>query len=162
VNELKAVTVDDRKEGLAVIIPMSIAPRYGNPPEGYVTPPDLGDNGLEIVIKVNDNGTIEGLGPTSGHPVKFSSIVVKTTEVASFADLAKGKQKKTTTPATQSVARYRSHNSILEEDFVVTIEMRDTPPVALPRRPVPVNPAGHAALMVNIKPGDVFSDAVRA
>jgi Vault protein inter-alpha-trypsin domain len=108
VNELKIVIMERKKsEGLAVIIPMSIAPRYGELPKGYVTRRDMEGKGLEIVVKMNDNGQVEGFDAESGHRVDWSrSAVVETTEVDSFADLAKGTGKETTKGTTQYVWRY--------------------------------------------------------
>ncbi|KIW14802.1 hypothetical protein PV08_07587 [Exophiala spinifera] len=158
VSELRVALRDDTKEGLDVVIPMSIAPRYGTAAGTYSTHHNFEDDGLDIVIKVKDSGTIQDIkSPTHRGRVKVrKNVVPKSTEVQSFDQLG------TKSTTTQMVATFESHSSIMDEDFVLAIEMPPSHPLRSRAVLSPSNQAGHAALMVNVKPNEVFNGDFQA
>ncbi|RMJ07746.1 hypothetical protein BHE90_010297 [Fusarium euwallaceae] len=153
VGELRAHVLQqhDMPNKLDVVIPVSIAPRYGSPSRGDMTSTVPQGGGLNIRIEVNDNGTIQNLtSPTHGDAVSVKKVEPESITVASFALLAEE------ATVTQQVATYSSPLMTMNGDFVLTIEAN--PQYLLRSRAVLSGPNenGHAALMVNIKPRDIF------
>lgn len=106
VHELKAVTMEDEMtEGLAMTIPLSIAPRYGHSDTPPMAPKLKGDK-LEIWVRVIDDGSVnpDGCHVESGHYASFvGSEPVKRKEVGSIADLASLASPTVARPRTQFV-----------------------------------------------------------
>ncbi|RAO73559.1 uncharacterized protein BHQ10_009571 [Talaromyces amestolkiae] len=164
-QELKIVMMEEEKtEGLAVIIPTSIAPRYGDQPARRKPSPVLQINRLEIWVKVVDNGTInpEGCHVESGHDVEYEGTEpVEKAQAFSLADLGTGNESKTGASQTQCVWHYESRASVLKKDFILVIQMREGHHLLSRAVVSPANEKGHGAMMVTIRPNDLFGSAVR-
>ena len=164
VNQLRIATLDQHGAGedqpvvgkeLDVVIPMSIAPRYGGV-HGGDTDIKFEKNGLDVVVEVIDNGTIMKMTSPTHSGVEFEeSVSAKIVTVSSFDELFVGGSEPAKT-LTQRVACYTSSKAILDGDFILTIETK--PEYMLRSRAVisPPNNHGHAALMVNMRPSDIF------
>ncbi|KAH8804351.1 von Willebrand domain-containing protein, partial [Xylogone sp. PMI_703] len=137
-----------------VVIPISIAPRYGWT-QGEYTDVGFEMNGLDIIVEINDNGTISNLSSPTHSGVKYKNEQAKTLVVSSHHDLSPSGSELSENP-TQRIARYTSSSPILDSDFILTI--KTYPEYILRSRAVisPPNEQGHAALMVNIRPSDIF------
>ncbi|PNP43617.1 hypothetical protein TGAMA5MH_04589 [Trichoderma gamsii] len=166
VHELKVVTSKEEKsECLALIIPASIAPRYVAAETPTPSPDVLGDK-LEINIRILDDGSIdpvsshieskhrttryEGLKPSSGVPI------TNIAELHSLNSATSSAQK------LQHMWRYSSKSQPdLKEDFVFVIQMLERTRLQSRAVITPANDMGHAALMVSLRPNDLFGSAVR-
>ncbi|KAG6996204.1 Vegetative incompatibility protein HET-E-1 [Fusarium oxysporum f. sp. conglutinans] len=167
VSEVKATLLDGRKEGLELVIPMSIAPRYGKPVGGNrnldsFAPAEPERSGLDILVKINNDGSIQGVEQSHNSKTKWN-VAMEDKIVDSFGTPAadKGKVVDTFKP-TQIHVRHTSAKTIMDEDFVVTIETSPEHPLRSRAVLSPTNNAGHAALLVNVKPAELFEDAARA
>ncbi|UKZ82026.1 hypothetical protein TrVFT333_009808 [Trichoderma virens FT-333] len=155
VHELKVVTSQEEKaEGLALTIPTSIAPQY-------VTPlPELPKDKLEITIRVLDDGTIDAAAchVESNHAVKYEGsqpLIANIGELGNINLPAGGAQKM------QHVWQYSSNAQlVLGSDFVLVIQMRQETRLHSRAVIAPANEYGHAALMVSLRPNDIFGSAV--
>ena len=162
INELKVVMDENLKEALSVIIPMSIAPRYGF----YFKPhqePGLKESGLEIEVKIdNPDGRISNMLTESDHDIEFDLDVV--TDIPKVATSFDELEELSANPVKlkQSVAKHSSKKPRLKDDFILIIQMHDNWPLHSRAVLSPANAFGHAAMMVNIKPSELFSNAVQA
>ncbi|KAK6447191.1 hypothetical protein FP744_10003441 [Trichoderma asperellum] len=168
VHELKVVTSKEEKsEGLAITVPTSVAPRYvtsANP----ATLPKVSSDMLEITIRVLDDGTIDpacchvesshsytiyqGLQPSNNVHVP----IVNISELQSLNSAA------TSTLKLQHVWKYSSKlQPALKSDFVFVIQMLEKSRLQSRAVITPANNLGHAALMVSLRPNDLFGSAVR-
>ncbi|KAH8648876.1 hypothetical protein BGZ61DRAFT_547087 [Ilyonectria robusta] len=167
VSEVKAALLDGRKEGLELVIPISIAPRYGKPVGGdrnadRFAPVEPEGVGLDILVKINNDGSIEGVEQSYKSKTKWN-VAIEDKVVDSFGFPAAGKGKAADTPkSTQIHVRHTSAKAIRDEDFVLTIETSPEHPLRSRAVLSPTNNAGHAALLVNVKPGELFKDSARA
>ncbi|KAF1948500.1 hypothetical protein CC80DRAFT_431440 [Byssothecium circinans] len=146
VRELKVIIMEGKKaEGLALIIPTSIAPRYGGP-GARLSLPQLDRDKLDIWIRVVDNGTIntKGCHAELGHDVDYKETEnVAKAVVASAAELkGPGRAGRGSAPKTQSLLP--DHQ--LRSRVVLTPATDDN---------------SHAALMLNFRPSDVFGNAIQ-
>ncbi|RDA92679.1 hypothetical protein CP533_3729 [Ophiocordyceps camponoti-saundersi (nom. inval.)] len=164
VHELKVVTMEEEKsEGLDITIPLSIAPRYGTP-AAKAPAPDLPGNKLDLWIRVLDDGSInpEGCRVESEHQVSYegreSARKQVTTSLAELASLAQPSADK---PQMQFVWHYASDSAILKKDFVLVLQMLQGERLRSRAVLAPTNNSGHAALMVHVRPNDVFNNAVQ-
>lgn len=166
VHELKVVTSKEEKsEGLAITVPTSIAPRYATPIMPATLPEVSGDR-LEITIRVFDGGTInpacchvESNHPTTvyeGLQTSSNVLIANIAELHSLNSAAGSAQK------LQHVWKYSSKSQpILKGDFVFVIQMLEETRLQSRAVITPVNGMGHAALMVSLRPNDLFGSAVR-
>ncbi|UKZ56273.1 hypothetical protein TrVGV298_010107 [Trichoderma virens] len=155
VHELKVVTSQEEKaEGLALTIPTSIAPQYTTPL------PELPRDKLEITIRVLDDGTIDAAAchVESNHAVKYEGsqpLIANIGELGNINLPAGGAQKM------QHVWQYSSNAQlVLGSDFVLVIQMRQETRLHSRAVIAPANEYGHAALMVSLRPNDIFGSAV--
>jgi len=161
INELKVVMDENLKEALSVIIPLSIAPRYGSSIKTQQEP-SLGDSGLEIEVKVNNSkGHVRNMITESNHEISFNPEVV--TEVLKVATSLDELDEEPAKPVElkQAVAKYYSMKPRLKDDFILIIQMYDDWPLHSRAVLSPINAFGYAAMMVNIKPSEIFSNAVQ-
>ncbi|KAM0445190.1 hypothetical protein ACHAO4_009895 [Trichoderma viride] len=166
VHELKVVTSNEEKsEGLAVIIPASAAPRYAAAVAPTPTPEVQSDR-LEINIKVVDNGTInpvcchvESNHPsTTYHGLQPSSNLL----IANIAELHNFNSATSSVQQMEHVWKYSCESQpILKGDFVFVIQMLEQTRLQSHAVITPANDMGHAALMVSLRPNDLFGSAVR-
>lgn len=166
VHELKVVTSKEEKsEGLAVIIPTSIAPRYAD----ALTPsplPAAHYDQLEITIGVLDNGSINAAGShvESNHPsTTYQGLQpCRDLVVANIAELRHLNSATSSQPELQHVWKHASNTQpTLQGDFIFVIQMLEEARLQSHAVMTPANDMGHAALMVSLRPNDLFGSAVR-
>ncbi|KAK2597414.1 hypothetical protein QQS21_005962 [Conoideocrella luteorostrata] len=164
VNEVEAVLFNGGKEGLEVIIPTSIAPRYGETASrgcdvnsaASVTPQR---NALDILIKINNDGSINGVTPSHNSRVNLN-VPIEDEVVDSFEFPATEQDEPVhTAKYTQIHVKHTTHTTTMEEDFTVAFETSHDRPLRSRAVLSPTNIHGHAALLVNVKPGEFFQDA---
>ncbi|RDA89210.1 hypothetical protein CP532_0514, partial [Ophiocordyceps camponoti-leonardi (nom. inval.)] len=164
VHELKVVTMEEEKsEGLDITIPLSIAPRYGTSATQTLAP-ELPGNKLDIWIRVLDDGTInpDGCRVESNHEASYegceSARKQVTTSLAELASLAEPSAAKR---QMQFVWHYASDSAILKKDFVLVLQKLGGDRLRSRAMLAPVDSSGHAALMIHLRPNDIFNNAVQ-
>lgn len=167
IHEIKAAILDSGEHVLELSIPMSIAPRYG----GLASDTGVGmssstmeEDGLNIIVKVCDSSKVKKLH-CNRHVTLQQNIPVQLTKVSNFSKLGGGGEESTTwnsTPLTQTIANYSSTTSIMDEDFIVSIEHHSSNHIRSRAVLSPAGEDGLSALMVSLKPSEIFKDAVQA
>ncbi|KAM0518927.1 hypothetical protein ACHAPE_003917 [Trichoderma viride] len=166
VHELKVVTSKEEKsEGLAVIILASAALRYA----AAVTPaptPEVPSDQLEIAVRVLDDGSINPVGShvesnhpsTTYHGLQPSSNLL----IANIAELRNFNSATSSVQKMEHVWKYSCESQpILKGDYVFVIQMLGETRLQSHAVITPANDMGHAALMVNLRPNDLFGNAIR-
>ena len=157
INELKSESMDG---AILLTIPTSIAPRYGSAPANTWanTPGGVTELGLSIVVRASMAGNIKTMECRS-HPVsiEMGSSGQKADEVQSFAALGHSQPPTSSLDPKKAIARLADRNAALDKDFVLRI-LTHTQSMQVSQALIsPVNSAGHAAMMVTIKPAELFS-----
>lgn len=165
IHEIKATILHTGEQVLELIIPMSIAPRYGGLPSSC-GPDESGsimeEDGLNIMVTVVDSKKIKNLH-CNHHVTLQENVPVQSTSVSSFSELdAEEKTTSIATPLTQTIAKYSSNISIMDEDFIVSIEHHSSNSIRSRAILSPAGEDGLAALMVTLKPSEIFKGAARA
>ncbi|KAI4599475.1 hypothetical protein KJ359_001917 [Pestalotiopsis sp. 9143b] len=165
VHELKVVTSrEEKSEGLAITIPTSLAPQYGSS-KVSIPPSEIPSERLEINIKVLDNGTINPAAChiESDHHATYKGLEpVRNVVIASISELHHNDSEARIEPPMQHVWHYSSKSQpFLKRDFILVTAMHQE--TRLHSRAVITSPneVGHAALMVSLRPNDIFGSAVR-
>ncbi|KAK1636099.1 von Willebrand factor type A domain-containing protein [Colletotrichum phormii] len=162
VCETTAIVLDDGKDVLEVIIPMSIAPRYGDMDyHGLQKKPD--SDGLLIEVRIEDGGRIKQVHCNHRADV-VKDAPMDVVKVTSLSDLDNnvGEVRATASPVpTYTVVKYSTETAIMDEDFIVSIESSLEYPIRSRATLSPPNEDGLAALMINLKPAEMFEDAGR-
>ncbi|KAK1690177.1 von Willebrand factor type A domain-containing protein [Colletotrichum godetiae] len=118
-------------------------------------------DGLSIEVRIEDRGRIKQV--YCNHLADFmKDAPMDVVKVASLFDLNKniGEVRTTVSPApTYTVVKYSTETAIMDEDFIVSIESSLSYPVRARATLSPPNEDGLAALMINLKPAEVFEDA---
>lgn len=164
-GEAKTSVLDHTGDVIDIIIPMSIAPRYG---ESSSFPGNsstrMKREGLSIEVKVTDSGTVKKLH--CNHQVEIeNNIPFNPKKASSLAELSKSDGKASSSAVlqpTQSVIKYASDVAIMDEDFVVSVENEPSHPLRSRAILSPSDENGLAAVMINIKPAEIFKSATRA
>ncbi|KAI1067546.1 hypothetical protein LB506_003940 [Fusarium annulatum] len=154
VQELKVVMMEsEATEGIALTIPMSIAPRYSKTPIEWEPASKVPEEKLDIWIKVADNGKVnhEGCDEESGHLLQFEGS--KPVEYSSFLE-------KDASSKTYYVWRHVSEPAILRKDFVFVIQMKEGHHIKSRAIARHADNNGFAAVTVNIRPNDLFRNAI--
>ncbi|SCO40195.1 related to Vault poly [Fusarium fujikuroi] len=154
VQELKVVMMEsEATEGIALTIPMSIAPRYSKTPIEWEPASKVPEEKLDIWIKVADNGKVnhEGCDEESGHLLQFEGS--KPVEYSSFLE-------KDASSKTYYVWRHVSEPAILRKDFVFVIQMKEGHHIKSRAIARHADDNGFAAVTVNIRPNDLFRNAI--
>ncbi|ETS83529.1 hypothetical protein PFICI_05405 [Pestalotiopsis fici W106-1] len=163
VQELQVVTSQTEKaEGLAITIPTSIAPRYGAPSRATALP-ELSSDKLNINIKVLDNGTIDPkkCHVESLHPATYQGTQpVRDTVVTNAADLSSLDLTSESTDQVEHLWQYSESQPPLRCDFIMVIHMHEESRLRSRAFITPIDNFGHAALMVNLRPNDIFGSAI--
>lgn len=165
-SELKHILLDGMKEGLEFVLPMSIAPRYGSllsqDRNVFNTLSDqLDKGGLDILVKIYKDDSIESVEPSHHSKIRWN-VPVEDNVADTFGAPAVSQRKlKDTQELSQIHIRHTDPTSIMDEDFVVTIETAQAHPLRSRAVLSPTNSAGHAALFINVKPGELFQNATR-
>ncbi|KAF4501642.1 Vault poly [Fusarium agapanthi] len=154
VQELKVVMMEsEATEGIALTIPMSIAPRYSKAPIDWEPASKVPEEKLDIWIKVMDNGKVnqEGCEVESGHLLQFEGS--KPAEYSNLLD-------KDASPKTYYVWHHESEPPVMGKDFVFVIQMNEGHQIKSGAVACPADDKGLAALRVNIRPNDLFRNAI--
>ncbi|KLO81485.1 Vault poly [Fusarium fujikuroi] len=154
VQELKVVMMEsEATEGIALTIPMSIAPRYSKTPIEWEPASKVPEEKLDIWIKVADNGKVnhEGCDEESGHLLQFEGS--KPVEYSNFLE-------KDASSKTYYVWHHVSEPVILRKDFVFVIQMKEGHHIKSRAIARPADDNGFAAVTVNIRPNDLFRNAI--
>ncbi|KAF5581055.1 hypothetical protein FPCIR_10444 [Fusarium pseudocircinatum] len=154
VQELKIVMMEsEATEGIALTIPMSIAPRYSNAPIEWEPASKLPEERLDIWIKVLDNGKVnhEGCDEESGHLLQFEG-----SKPAEYSNLSENDA----APKTYYVWHHTSEPAVLRKDFVFVVQMNEGHQIKSRAIVGPADDNGLAAMMVHIRPNDLFRNAI--
>ncbi|KAG7416802.1 von Willebrand factor A domain-containing protein 5A [Fusarium oxysporum f. sp. rapae] len=154
VQELKVVmTETEATEGIALTIPMSIAPRYSKSPIEWEPASRVPEEKLDIWIKVMDNGKVnhEGCDEESGHLLQFEGS--KPVEYSNMLE-------KDASTRTYYVWHHESEPPVLRKDFVFVIQMNEGHQIKSGAIACPADDKGLAAMRVNIRPNDLFRNAI--
>ncbi|KAF5536606.1 hypothetical protein FMEXI_10205 [Fusarium mexicanum] len=154
VQELKVVMMEsEATEGIALTIPMSIAPRYSKAPIEWEPASKIPEERLDIWIKVADNGKVnqEGCEEESDHLLQFEG-----SKPAEYSNLLE----KDASPKTYYVWHHESEPPVLRKDFVFVIQMNEGHQTKSGAIACPADDMGLAALRVNIRPNDLFRNAI--
>ncbi|KAG5761606.1 hypothetical protein H9Q72_010294 [Fusarium xylarioides] len=154
VQELKVVMMEsEATEGIALTIPMSIAPRYSKAPIEWEPASKLPEEKLDIWIKVMDNGRVnhEGCDEESGHLLQFEG-----SKPVEYSNLSE----KDVAPKTYYVWHHVSEPAVLRKDFVFVVQMNEGHHIKSRAIACPADDKGPAAMIVNIRPNDLFRNAI--
>jgi hypothetical protein len=154
VQALKVVMMEsEATEGIALTIPMSIAPRYSKAPIEWEPASKLPEERLDIWIKVLDNGKVnhEGCDEESGHLLQFEG-----SKPAEYSNLSE----RDAAPKTYYVWHHVSEPAVLRKDFVFVIQMNEGHQIKSRAIACPADDNGLAAMMINIRPNDLFRNAI--
>ncbi|KAH6956211.1 von Willebrand factor type A domain-containing protein [Fusarium avenaceum] len=156
VQDLRVVMMEtEAAEGIALTIPLSIAPRYSKSPVPWDTASKLRDEKLDIWVKLVDNGRVnhEGCKAESGHRVEFegTKTVIHSHGSAMGAAEASG---------TYSVWHHQSLSPVLKEDFVFIIQMQEGHHIKSRAVACPADSNGLGAMVLSIRPNDLFRNAI--
>lgn len=147
-------------EGVVVTIPTSVAPRYGTPPARYTTNLAVKETGLSLVVSVASPGPLGGIVCRSVHDISIE--YGKTTHLpaaASFESLAElQKQANSGSNPKHATARLSIDQAIMDGDFVLFIPHSDGVLVKSRALLAPSSGADHAAMMVTVRPSELFSN----
>lgn len=147
-------------DGIVVTIPTSVAPRYGSSPAGYATNSAVTETGLSLVVSIASPGPISRVDCRSGHRISVESGEMNhVPEAASFEALAELQS-----PADSgfnpkhATARLSNNQTAMDRDIVLFIGSSDD--TLLKSRVLLAPPSGsdHAAMMVTVRPSELFSD----
>ncbi|OOF98740.1 hypothetical protein ASPCADRAFT_127342 [Aspergillus carbonarius ITEM 5010] len=160
-HELKAVLMaQESAEGIAVVVPTSIAPRYGT----QLPPEMLQSTYLQIETRVVDDGTINDRGyhVESGHQVKYQGRKpMQETVVMSDPTKLPREPHPPSGSKMQFVWQYESQKAVLGRDFILVLQRREGYPLQSRALLAPPNSEGQAAMMVSLRPTDLFTKTVR-
>ncbi|KAF5653307.1 hypothetical protein F25303_2479 [Fusarium sp. NRRL 25303] len=156
VQELKVVMMEsEATEGIALTIPMSIAPRYSKAPIEWEREPasNVPEEKVDIWIKVANNGKVnqKGCDEESGHLLQFEG-----SKPVEYSNLLEKDQP----PKTYYVWHHVSEPAVLRKDFVFVIQMNEGHHIKSRAIACPPDDNGLAAMMVNIRPNDLFRNAI--
>ncbi|KAL7766715.1 hypothetical protein ACKLNR_004631 [Fusarium oxysporum f. sp. zingiberi] len=154
VQELKVVMMEtEATEGIALTIPMSIAPRYSKSPIEWEPASRVPEEKLDIWIKVMDNGKVnhEGCDEESGYLLQFEGS--KPVEYSNMLE-------KDTSARTYYVWHHASEPPALRKDFVFVIPMNEDHQIKSGAIACAADDKGLAAMRVNIRPNDLFRNAI--
>ncbi|KAI1010287.1 hypothetical protein LB503_004979 [Fusarium chuoi] len=154
VQELKVVMMEsEATEGIALTIPMSIAPRYSKAPIEWEPTSKVPEEKVDIWIKVADNGKVnqKGCDEESGHLLQFEG-----SEPVEYSNLLEKDQ----SPKTYYVWHHVSEPAVLRKDFVFVIQMNEGHHIKSRAIACPADDNGLAAMMINIRPNDLFRNAI--
>uniref|UniRef100_A0A0D2XU47 von Willebrand factor A domain-containing protein 5A n=1 Tax=Fusarium oxysporum (strain Fo5176) TaxID=660025 RepID=A0A0D2XU47_FUSOF len=154
IQELKVVMMEtEATEGIALTIPMSIAPRYSKSPIEWEPASRVPEEKLDIWIKVMDNGKVnhEGCDEESGYLLQFEGS--KPVEYSNMLE-------KDASTRTYYVWHHESEPPVLRKDFVFVIQMNEDHQIKSGAIACAADDKGLAAMRVNIRPNDLFRSAI--
>ncbi|EWZ02698.1 hypothetical protein FOYG_01926 [Fusarium oxysporum NRRL 32931] len=154
VQDLKVVMMEtEATEGIALTIPMSIAPRYSKSPIEWEPASRVPEEKLDIWIKVMNNGKVnhEGCDEESGYLLQFEGS--KPVEYSNMLE-------KDASTKTYYVWHHESEHPVLRKDFVFVIQMNEDHQIKSRAIACAADDKGLAAMRVNIRPNDLFRNAI--
>ncbi|CAF3520617.1 unnamed protein product [Fusarium graminearum] len=150
IQELKVVMMKgESTEGVVFIVPTSIAPRYGKSQAAS----EIACDGLDIKIKVLNDGKVnpDGCQEESGHLVYYDG-----PQVMEAPPSGNGEQ-----PLREYYSwEHHSEQAKMNKDFVFVIQMQKGHEMQSQAILCPPDDAGMAAMMVSIRPSDLFRNAI--
>ncbi|KAM0199703.1 hypothetical protein ACHAQI_011957 [Fusarium lateritium] len=156
VQELKVVMMEtEATEGIALTIPLSIAPRYGEPLVPWDTPSKVRGEKLDIWVRLVDDVKVnhEGCNAESGHRIEFEGTKTVIYSHGSAMGAAE-------VPGTYSVWHHQSLSPVLREDFVFVIQMQEGHHIKSRAIACPADSNGLGAMVLSIRPNDLFRNAI--
>ncbi|KAJ4035006.1 hypothetical protein NW756_007006 [Fusarium oxysporum] len=154
VQELKVVMMEtEATEGIALTIPVSIAPRYSKSPIEWEPASRVPEEKLDIWIRVMDNGKVnhEGCDEESGYLLQFEGS--KPVEYSNMLE-------KDASTRIYYVWHHESQPPVLRKDFVFVIQMNEDHQIKSGAIACAADDKGLAAMRVNIRPNDLFRNAI--
>lgn len=147
-------------DGILLTIPTSVAPRYGAPPVGYATNSTIKETGLSLVINLASSGPMRAIACRSGHGISIEyGQMSHLPEATSFEALAElQSQADSGFNPNHATARLSIDHTAMDRDIVLFIPSPDE--VLLKSRALlaPSSGSDHAAMMVTVRPSELFSD----
>ena len=147
---------DFESPGVIVTIPTSIAPRYGQAPDGCSTSDEMPVTDLKIAVHVSSASPIKQPHCTT-HPISIEmGTSGASNRVSSFAELAKGTAKEDF-DTRKSIARLADANAMMGRDFVLRI-VTSPPDVSNSSCALLSAPDAHglSSLIINVKSNELF------
>lgn len=160
ITYVEELLTDLNGDGDVVTIPTSIAPRYGTPPAGYVTNSSIKETGLSLVVSVASPGSMKSIICRSGHEisVEFGNMNI-VSEAASFEALAElQSQADSGLNPKHATARLSLNQTAMDRDIVLIIPYPDEVLSNSRALLAPASGLDHAAMMVTVRPSELFSD----
>lgn len=160
VTYIEELQTDLSGENIVVTIPTSVAPRYGIQPAGYRKNSAVKGTGLSVVVSITSSGSIGGIVCGSGHGVLVEyGKLDHVPNAASFEALAElQSQANPGFNPKNATARLSSKQTTMDKDFVLFIPSPDEAPMKSQALLAPSNGSEHAAMMVTVRPSELFSD----
>lgn len=159
ISYVEELHTDLSGEGIVVTIPTSVAPRYGTPPAGYMTGLAVKETGLSLVVNVAAPGSLGGIVCRSGHEISIEyGKTDHLPEASSFETLAQlQKQANSGSRPKHATARLSNDQTSMNGDVILFIPYSDG---VLKSRALlaPSSGSDHAAMMVTVRPSELFSD----
>lgn len=160
ITYIEELLADLNGDGDVVTIPTSIAPRYGTPPAGYVTNSSIKETGLSLVVSVASPDSMKSIICRSGHEisVEFGKIH-HVSEAASFEALAElQSQADSGLNPRHATARLSLNQTAMDRDIVLIIPYPNEVLSHSRALLAPASGLDHAAMMVTVRPNELFSD----
>ncbi|KAJ4009467.1 hypothetical protein NW752_009056 [Fusarium irregulare] len=157
IQELKVVLMETKAtEGIALIIPTSIAPRYGRSQVAWQPESQLPNERLDITVRVLNDGRVNpgGCEEESGHIVYDEG-----------SKLMEPPRPPGRTGAPEPLRDYyvwhhHSKTPVMKKDFVFVIQVTKGQEIRSRAVYCPPDDSGLAAMMVTIRPNELFRDAI--
>ncbi|KAH7186194.1 von Willebrand factor type A domain-containing protein, partial [Fusarium flagelliforme] len=154
IQELRVAMMEGKvSEGIGLIIPTSIAPRYNDPKSAGELPLELPQGKLDIEIHILKDGHItpEGSLEESGYRVAYHG-----TKMMESPQRSNGEH-----PVNEYY--FWDHHSkppVLKKDFVFVVPMQKGHEMESRAIMSPPDESGLAAMMVSIRPNELFRNAI--
>ncbi|RBR18127.1 uncharacterized protein FIESC28_06193 [Fusarium coffeatum] len=157
IQELKVVLMETKAtEGIALVIPTSIAPRYGRSQLAWQPESQLPKDRLDITVRVLNDGRVNprGCEEESGHIVYDEG-----------SKLMEPPRPSGRIGAPESLREYHvwhhhSKTPVLTKDFVFVVQATKGQEIRSRAVYSPPDDSGLAAMMVTIRPNELFRDAI--
>lgn len=160
ITYVEELLTDLNDDGDVVTIPTSIAPRYGTPPEGYTTNSAIKETGLSLVVSVASPGSMKSIICRSSHGISVEyGKMNHVPEVTSFHDLAElERQADSGLNPKHATVRLSLDQTAIDRDIVLIIPYPDEVLSHSRALLAPASGLDHAAMMVTVRPSELFSD----
>lgn len=160
ITYVEELLTDLSGEGNVVTIPTSVAPRYGTPPAGYTTNSAVKETGLSLVVHAASPGPRKSIICRSSHEISVEyGNMDHVPEASSFEALAElQNQAGSGLDPDHTTARLSVDQTAMDRDIVLVITSPDDLFLNSRALLAPPNSLGHAAMVVTLRPSELFSD----